>query len=149
LLARRLEDESGFSLVEAMAAIVVLSIAIIPMVGMLDAGLNASRSAGNYDKARLLANNRLEAVQALPYTRPGGAADSAVELYHPATPVPGTSGPFSYTVTTQYWRENGGNLEAVANTSIVRPMMRVTVTVTWDGSHSYTTRGFVASGVSS
>lgn len=147
--ARRLTEESGFSLVEAMAAIVVLSIAIIPMVGMLDAGLNASRSAGNYDKARMLANNKLEAVQALPYNRPGGTADSAVELYHPATPVSGTSGPFSYTVTTEYWKENGGALEAVADTSIVRPMMRVTVKVSWDGTHSYTTRGFVASGVSS
>lgn len=146
---RRLKDESGYSLVEAMAAIVVLSIAIIPMVGMLDAGLNASRSAGNYDIARMLANNTLERVQALPYNRPGGLADSAVELYHPATPVPGTSGPFSYTVTTGYWMENGGNLEAVTDASIVRPMMRVTVTVTWDGTHSYTTRGFVASGTSS
>lgn len=146
---KRISDASGYSLVEVMAAIVILSIAIIPMVGMLDAGLNATTSAGNYDKARMLANNRLEKVQALPYNRPGGASDSAVELYHPATPVPGTSGAFAYTVTTQYWRENGGNLEAVADTSIIRPMMRVTVTVTWDGSHSYTTRGFVASGVSS
>jgi prepilin-type N-terminal cleavage/methylation domain-containing protein len=149
LPVKRLEDASGYSLVEVMAAIVILSVAIIPMVGMLDAGLNATRSAGNYDKARMLANNRLEKVQALPYNRPGGASDSAVEIYHPSTPVPGTSGTFAYTVTTQYWRESGGNLEAVADTSIVRPMMRITVTVTWDGSHSYTTRGFVASGTGS
>lgn len=148
-MVKRARDASGYSLVEVMAAIVILSIAIIPMVGMLDAGLKASSSAGNYDKARMLANNRLERVQALPYNRPGGASDSAVEIYHPATPVPGTSGVFAYTVTTQYWRESGGGLEVVADTSIVRPMMRVTVTVTWDGSHSYTTRGFVASGTSS
>ena len=148
-MVRRARDASGYSLVEVMAAIVILSVAIIPMVGMLDAGLNASRSAGNYDKARLLANNGLEKVQALPYNRPGPTVDSAVEFYRPATPVSGTSGVFAYTVTTQYWRENGGNLEAVADTSIVRPMMRVTVTVTWEGSHSYTTRGFVASGAGS
>jgi len=129
-----------------MAAIVVLTIAIVPMVGMLDAGLSSAASAGDFDKARALANNRLERVQALPYNRPGGAADSAVEVYHPATPVSGAGGPFAYTVTTEYWRENGGALEAVADTSIVRPMMRVTVTVTWAGGHSYTTRGFVASG---
>lgn len=131
-----------------MAAIVILSVAIIPMVGMLDAGLRSAASAGDYDKARALANNSLERVQALPYHRPGGAADSAVEVNHPNTPVSGTSGPFAYTVTTQYWRESGGTLEAVADTSVVRPMMRVTVTVTWGGNRSYTTRGFVASGVS-
>lgn len=146
---KNLKDGSGYSLVEVMAAIVILSVAIIPMVGMLDAGLKSAAAAGDYDKARALANDRLERVQALPYHRPGGGADSAVEINHPATPVGGTSGPFTYTVTTEYWRESGGVLEAVADTSIVRPMMRVTVTVTWDGGHSYTTRGFVASGVSS
>ena len=130
-----------------MAAIVILSVAIMPMGGMLEAGLRAAASAGDYDKARALANNSLERVQALPYYRAGGAADSAVEVNHPNTPVSGTSGPFAYTVTTQYWRESGGALEPVADTSVVRPMMRVTVTVTWGGNHSYTTRGFVASGV--
>jgi prepilin-type N-terminal cleavage/methylation domain-containing protein len=148
-LVRRLQDASGYSLVEVMAAIVILSIAIIPMVGMLDAGLRTAAAAGDYDEARALANSRLEGVQALPYNRPGGAADSAVEIHHPSTPVSGASGTLAYTVTTEYWRESGEALEAVADTSIVRPMMRVTVTVTWDGSHSYTTRGFVASGVSS
>ncbi len=148
-MGERLKNASGYSLVEAMVAIVILSIAIIPMVGMLDAGLRSAAAAGDYDTARALANNRLERVQALPYNRPGGTADSAVELHHPSTPVSGTSGPYTYTVTTEYWRESGGGLEAVADTSIVRPMMRVTVSVTWDGNHAYTTRGFVASGVSS
>ncbi len=144
-----IKDASGYSLVEVMAAIVILSVAIIPMVGMLDAGLRSAAAAGDYDEARALANNKLEGVQALPYNLPGGAADSAVEIHHPSTPVSGTSGPFAYTVTTGYWKESGQALEAVADTSIVRPMMRVTVTVTWDGNHSYTTRGFVASGVTS
>ncbi len=144
-----IKDARGYSMVEVMAAIVILSLAIIPMVGMLDAGLRSAAAAGDYDEARALANNRLERVQALPYNRPGGAADSAVEINHPSTPVSGTSGPFAFTVTTQYWRESGGGLEAVADNSIVRPMMRVTVTVAWGGGRSYTTRGFVASGVSS
>jgi Tfp pilus assembly protein PilV len=79
----RLADETGSSLAEVSVAMVVLVLAVVPIVGMLEAGLRAATSSGEYDAARALANEKLEEVRALPYSRPGGVADSAVERYAP------------------------------------------------------------------
>jgi len=154
LLTERLKNESGYSMVEVLVAIMILAIAIIPMVGMFDAGLRASMVGSNYDKARMLANERLEKVRALPYnkTSPAGVNDSAVEIYHPGTPVSGTdeTGTFSYTVTTTYWKESGGSVVPdTSDNSLVKPMMQVVVQVTWAGGNSYKTTGFTASGADS
>ena len=142
------KEETGYSLVEVMVAIMILAIAIIPMVGMFDAGLRGSVEGSNYDKGRMLAIERLEKVRALPYHKPDAAANSAVELYNPATPVSGSSGTFSYTVTTKYYRESVGNVVAdTSNNSVVKPMMQIAVRVTWDGAtRSYQTTGFTARG---
>ena len=146
MLAKHLKEETGYSLVEVIVAIIILAIAIIPMVGMFDMGLRASAAGSNYDKARMLATERLEKVKALPYYKPDPAANSAVEIYHPGTPVSGTSGIFSYTVTTTYWRETEGAITADASdNSVVKPMMQVVVRVTWSGK-SYETTGFTALG---
>jgi Tfp pilus assembly protein PilV len=151
LLAERFREESGYSLVEVMASIMILSLAILPMVAMFDMGLNVATRGSDYDKARALANERLEEIRALPYNKPGGSADSAVEKYQPGTPVTDTpqSG-FTRTATTTFFTENPttGNFEAASNTP-TQPMMRVSVTVTWGGSNSYTTTGFVAAGLGS
>jgi prepilin-type N-terminal cleavage/methylation domain-containing protein len=146
LLVKPLKEESGYSMVEVMVAIMILAIAIIPMVGMFDVGLRASSDGSNYDKARMLATERLETVKALPYFKPDLAANSAVEIYRPGTPVSGTSGIFSYTVTTTYFRESEGNIAAdTSDNSVVKPMTQVVVRVTWNG-RSYETTGFTALG---
>ncbi len=147
MLAERLREETGYSLVEVMVSIMILSLAILPMVGMFDMGLKAAASGSNYDKGRALANEKLEEVRALPYNKPGGPADSAVEKYQPGTPVSGTQGGFAHTVTTTFFKENltTGDLVAAANTPVTS-IMRITVTVTWGGGKSYTTTGFVAAG---
>jgi prepilin-type N-terminal cleavage/methylation domain-containing protein len=152
LLTERLKNESGYSMVEVLVAIMILAVAIIPMVGMFDAGLRASMVGSNYDQARMLANERLEKVRALPYnkTSPAGVNDSAVEIYHPGSPVTGSSGAFSYTVTTTYWKENGGSVvQDSSDNTIVKPMMQVVVLVSWAGGNSYKTTGFTASGADS
>jgi prepilin-type N-terminal cleavage/methylation domain-containing protein len=148
--AKRLREESGYSLVEVMVSILILAIAIIPMVGMFDMGLNAATRSGDYDRARTLAGEKLEEIRALPYNKPGSPSDSAVEKYPPGTPVADTQGKFTRTVTTRYFVENPTtqNLEEAAN-SPAQPMMRISVTVTWSAGNSYTTTGFVASGVGS
>ena len=91
-----LRRESGYSLMEVMVAIMILAIAIIPMVGMFDAALRAAVASSNYDEARSLANEKLEGIRALPYERPGGAADSVLELYPPARRW---SGPRTFSAT--------------------------------------------------
>ena len=145
-----MREEAGYSLVEVMASIMILTIAIIPMVGMFDMALNAATRGSDYDKARTLANGKLEEIRALPYDTPGSPADSVVELFPPGTPVNGSQGSLTYTVTTTYFTENPdtGNLEPADNAP-TRPMMRIAVTVTWGGSNSFTTTGFVAAGLGS
>jgi Tfp pilus assembly protein PilV len=135
----RAAGESGYSMVEVMAAIMILTLAILPMVGMFDAALRAAVLDGNYDKARALANEKLEEVRALPYWEPDGGADSVVEKYPPASPATGTDGIFTYTVRTKFVDADFSNPGNSSPTS----QMRVEVEVEWQGK-SYTTAGFVA-----
>ena len=48
----RWADGTGSSLVEVSVAMVVLTLAVVPMVGMLEAGLRAAAASGDYDAAR-------------------------------------------------------------------------------------------------
>jgi prepilin-type N-terminal cleavage/methylation domain-containing protein len=133
----RLEDESGYSMMEVLAAIAILSLAIVPMVGMFDAGLRAAVLGGNYDEGRALANEKLEEAKALPY-------DGVVELYPPGTrDCSGAIDPgFACEVRTAY--ASLGHAAVVSGGSS-GTMMQVTVTVGWGGS-SYSTTGLVSKG---
>ncbi len=135
----RAAGESGYSMVEVMVAIMILTLAILPMVGMFDAALRAAVLGGNYDKARALANEKLEEVRALPYSQPGGAVDSVVEKYPPASPATGTRGIFTYTIRTKFVDAGFSNPGNSSPTS----QMRIEVEVEWQGK-SFTTAGFVA-----
>ncbi len=145
-MVKTLKNESGYSLVEVIVAILLLSIAIIPMVGMFDAGLRAAVVGGNYDRGRTLANEKLEEIKALPYKKdPNPPADSVTDVYPPGTNnCAGTIDPLftSCRVTTSY--------VSLTDTAIVAhsgfsPMMEARVTVRWDGgSKSYTTTGLVS-----
>ena len=144
-------NEAGYSLVEVLAAIMILSIAIIPMVGMFDMGLKSAASSGNYDKARALANAKLEEVKSLPYSKPGAPADSLLEKYKPqnepgATPGPGVSPvscnqpPFTCEVKTNY--VNMSNLDNPVSPAARTSWIKVEVEVKWDSnSKSYKTTG--------
>jgi hypothetical protein len=99
-----------------MVSIMILTIAIIPMVGMFDMGLNTASTGNRYDKARTLANTKLEQAKMLPYDTvltnfpsqatsgkgaPNGSnsitSSSVTSAQDPRVP-PG----FSYVVTKQY-----------------------------------------------
>jgi hypothetical protein len=81
-LIERLRNDSGYSVVEVLVAIMLLSIAIIPMASMFDAGFRAALLGGNYDKARATASEELEEIKGLPYDTSGdGTDDSVVEIY--------------------------------------------------------------------
>ncbi|MGB3635181.1 MAG: prepilin-type N-terminal cleavage/methylation domain-containing protein [Rubrobacteraceae bacterium] len=132
----RFGNESGYSLIEVLVAIVILAVAILPMVGMFDAGLRASVVGSKYDRARVLANENIEKVRALEY-------EEARDDYPPnGTPVSGTEGIFDYEVDTEYAKLDGGE---VIEDSGARGMMKVTVTVEWEDK-SYTTSGLVTEG---
>ena len=120
--------ESGYSLVEVMVEIVVLTVAILPMVGMFEAALRAATTSGDYDRARACANQRLEQVKSLPY--------EAVKA-GPTEGVCETSG-FGYAVSTQFVDRD------LQNVGDDRGLMKVTITVEWDDEGSYGVTGVVS-----
>ena len=115
------------------------TVTFIPLAGMLEAGLRAATASGGYDAARALANERLEELPALPYSRPGGAADSAVERCAPPGPPDAAEGDLSVSVRTAFV---GGDLSVPAE-SPPTGQMRIEVLVAWDDG-SYSTVGIVS-----
>lgn len=145
-----------------MVAIMILAIAIIPMVGMFDAGLRAASTSGNYDKARALANQKLEQTKSLPY-------DTVKTNFPSGTGAPGTSGSVtsssqsapaefsgisSYTVEKQYLQQppTGSDSDPASPTESFEEspsatdtgLIRITVTVTWGAGNRYSATGLVA-----
>ena len=112
-----------------MVAMVVLTVAVIPMVGMFDAAIGAAdTSADYYDKARTCAVQKLEHLKSLPYEAVEGG---------PQGGVCNPSG-FGYTVAT---RSIGTDL---GDGSGEEGLRMVTVTVDWDGENSYVISGIVS-----
>lgn len=129
-----LKDESGYSLVEVIVSILLLSVAIIPMVTMFDAGLRTAVLGGNYDKGRTLANTKLEEVKALTY--------SEVESKYPPSGSPHTPASvdgFTFEVTTRYLNAD----LAGPQTSPSTPYMSIRVNVKWQNGE-FTTTGLRA-----
>ena len=120
--------ESGYSLVEVLAAIVVLTVAIIPMVGMFDAALRAVTASGDYDAARACARQELEQIKSLPYEAVGGG---------PPGGICAPSG-FSYEVDREFVDAELRRVEED------RGLAEVTVTVRWDGGDSYSATAVVS-----
>jgi hypothetical protein len=110
-----------------MVAIIVLTIAIVPMAGMFDVAIEAADAVGAYDEARTCAVQKLEQVKSLPYEAiEGGFPDGVCE----------PSG-LGYEVTT---RPIGTDLGAVSGDE---GLTMVTVTVESGGS-SYSVSGLMS-----
>lgn len=122
------ETESGYSLVEVLAAIVILTVAIIPMVAMFDAAYRAVSASGDYDVARVCAAQKLEQARSLPYeTVSGGLPDGVCEHSR-----------LGYEIHEQFVNTE---LRAVEGD---QGLTKVTVTVRWDDGDSYATTGVVS-----
>ncbi|MDQ3251253.1 MAG: type IV pilus modification PilV family protein [Rubrobacter sp.] len=121
-------DESGYSLVEVMVAIVVLTVAVVPMVGMFEAAIRAADASGDYDEARTCAVQKLEQVKSLPYKAVEGGLQGGV-----CAP----SG-FGYTIATQSIGTDLGGGSGEEGLSMI------TVTVDWSGENSYGVSGVVS-----
>lgn len=138
-MIRRLKNESGYSLVEVMVSIMILAVAIIPMVGMFDAGLRAAVVGSNYDQARALAKKQLETAQSLPYgtvktnlpNAPCTFSDTGLCESLDRQDPEFTS--FRYTIRKQYVTLNAAGT-GFADSDRDRGLMRVTVTVGWGGA---------------
>ncbi len=165
MIRRRLNEESGYSLVEVMVSIIILAIAILPMVGMFDMGLNSATTGSNYDRARTLANTKLEQAKMLPYETVRTDFPSQAAGGKGAPPVgsnsitsssvtsaldPRVPQGFSYVVTKQYLQQPPTEPNPTetyffddSNSVNDTALLKVTVTVSWSGN-SYETSGVVA-----
>jgi len=167
LLTERIRGESGYSLVEVMASIIILAIAILPMVAMFDMGLKGATAGSNYDKSRALANLKLEEAKSLPFaslqnTFPvNGSTPDPTTGYYDSGFIP-ASAPFTtfqYRVQKQYMRhpstEPGSSSEFFlpCDQTSTEPgiacnpppgLIRITVTVQWADGNEYTTYGLVS-----
>lgn len=138
-LIKRLCDESGYSMVEVLAAIVILSLAILPMISMFDAGLRAASTSGNYDQARALANAELEKLKAMELSEVESSEancpeDDSFNCDQVRVDAVGVS------------LEGSGNSRTFdeADEDDSADMMRVTVTVSWGSDKSYSATGIVS-----
>jgi hypothetical protein len=111
-----------------MVAMVVLTVAVVPMVGMFDAAIGAADASADYDKARTCAVQKLEHLKSLPYEAVEGGLQGGV-----CSP----SG-FGYTIAAQ---SIGTDLD---DGSGEEGLTMVTVTVDWDGENSYVISGVVS-----
>ena len=161
-----LKEERGYSLIEVMVSIMILAIAILPMMSMFDMGLNSATAGSNYDKARALANLKLEEAKSLPFTDvkdtfpvAGSTPDSTSGYYDSNfIPVTGTASAdftnFDYRVQKQFMKQP---LQAPTSSSEsfvlcnVSPStcsagtgpIRITVTARWGDGNMYTVFGLV------
>jgi len=166
LLRKRLSEEFGYSLVEVMASIIILSLAILPMAGMFDMGIRTATTGSNYDKARTLANLKLEEAKSRPF---GTVRENFPEVAPTTTTYDGSgnyqsawkdvTGPatadftnFDYMVEKQYMAQPPTDLDAdlanptepFATSNTPTNLIRVTVTVRFPNGSTYTTLGLVA-----
>jgi type II secretory pathway pseudopilin PulG len=158
---RLLKAESGYSLIEVLASMVILTLAIIPMVGMFDAGLRGTVASSNYDKARALANLKMEQAKSMsfatvessfpvsPSTPDVGAGGTYESDW---TPVADTEDPavandfpnsFQYKVEKQYLEPPTPASPDFEESPAATELIRLTITVRWDGDTTYTTYGLV------
>lgn len=161
MIRKRLQEEHGYSLVEVMASIIILAIAIIPMVGMFDMGLNSATRGSNYDKARSLANLKMEEAKSLPFANVRDNFPEAVGTPDTSDPEmePGFPNSMTYVVEKQYMDQPPkGTVDDPADPeedfltcpNLVNDctpptsLIRVTVTVEWPDGNTYTTFGLVA-----
>ena len=147
---RLLKTESGYSLVEVMVSIIILAIAILPMAGMFDMGINTATQGGQYDKARALANMKLEEAKSLSFATVRDNFPQAGNTT-PYTTVNWINGPggfagFQYRVQKHYMTQPPSPPTepfTFSTTGTATGLIRVTVIVQWGDGNTYTIYGLV------
>jgi hypothetical protein len=115
----------------------LLSIAIIPMVGMFDMGINSATKSSDYDKARALANLKLEQAKSLSFVEvqdnfPEGIGTPYDDESDPLFTEPGDEfAKFQYDIVKLYMEDppTEPNFQTSAEAT---GLIRVRVTVYWD-----------------
>jgi len=134
-----------------MVSIIILAIALLPMAGMFDMGLNTATEGSQYEKARALANMKLEETKSLSYAT---VRDNFPQTGNgtPYTTVTWINGPagfggFQYRVEKHYMTKPAQMptepFTFNTNGTTDLGLIRVTVFVQWGDGNTYTTYGLV------
>jgi hypothetical protein len=169
LIRRDLREEAGYSLVEVLFSIILLTIAILPMVGMFDMGIKSATADGSYEEARALASLKMEEAKGLPFgtlrdnfpvapattTYDGSGhyqSPAWIDTETQAGPASAAFAKFDYMIDKQYMAEPvpANPSPGFAPNPTATDLIRVKVTVRWpadDGNtyQYYTTYGLVTS----
>jgi type IV pilus assembly protein PilV len=114
---RALQNETGFTLIELMVMLVILSVALLALAGLQVTAITVNAHSKCLTAAMALADAKLEAIKDTPY---------ATILSESPTPVVAANMNFTRQVT-------------VTPNSPLPTAMTVRVTVTWtEGSRAYT-----------
>lgn len=150
MLRKRLKNEGGYSLVEVMVSIFILAIAILPMAGMFDMAVNSATRGSQYDKARALANLKLEEAKSLSYAtvrddfpQAGNTTPYTTENWING---PDGFGGFQYRVQKQFMTkppQPPTEPFTFSTSGTDTGLIRVTVTVRWGDGNTFTTLGLV------
>ncbi|MBD0327789.1 MAG: prepilin-type N-terminal cleavage/methylation domain-containing protein [Pyrinomonadaceae bacterium] len=159
-----LKEEHGYTLIEVMVSIMIMTLAILPMVAMFDTGLHSATASSNYDKARTLANLKLEEAKSLPFdstdatirdlndnfpeaagtttTYTSGAYESAWKTV--TGPASAEFSNFQYKVKKEYMaKPTEASVEWVPSPTPT-DLIRITVTVRWADGNEYRTLGLAS-----
>src|SRR5829696_1133086 len=145
-----------------MASIIILTIAILPMAGMFDMGLQTATKGSNYDKARTLANLKMEEAKSLPFDNLKNNFPEAGTTYDGSgyyqsdwkTQTGPASADFTnlrYRVEKQYMEQPTASSFQFNTSTTETNLIRISVTIGWGDydpgtdtySNTYTTFGLV------
>ena len=166
MLTKQIRGESGYSLVEVMASIIILTIAILPMVGMFDFGLQTATKGSNYDKSRALANLKLEEAKGISFADletnfPQAGTTYNGSGYYDSGFIPAGADftNFQYRIQKQYMRQpskapgsasepflkcDPTSADPTISCSPGTALIRGTVSIRWADGNEYTTYGLVS-----
>jgi hypothetical protein len=147
----RIRGESGYSLIEVMATIMLLTLAILPMAGMFDMGLKSATKGSNYDRSRALANLKMEEAKSLSFAAVENdfpEAGNTTPYDDPALLEDADFPHLKYRVEKEYIEQpTASSVEFNPSTTGPTKLIRITVIVQWgddDNPTTYTTFGLVA-----
>ena len=143
---RRAVRESGYSLMEVLVAIAILSLAILPMVGMFDMGLQTATKGSSYDKSRALANLKMEEAKNLSFAEVRNNFPEAGNTtpFDSAWLTEDDFPNFEYEVKKEYMQLPTEEIPEWEPSGTPTNLIRITVTVRWADGNEYTTFGLVS-----
>ena len=124
-------DSQGFTLIEALLAILLLSIALLGMFTLLHSIMGYNKLAETISTATTHAQDKMEALKTLRFTHANLDTDPAVNPHTEASP------PANYTIA---WTVTGDpTVPPLPNVKVIA----VTVSWNWKGNRSVTLRTII------